>query len=793
VAAALWLYLAAAAPAAPVQQVTVDLGGLVFQDGLDQSANSLPAVIEPAAAYNYSINATVHGTGNYFSIFGAGTPLATVLNDIHAGSASGLNATVLNPAGTLPLELVHLALNGTDSLLGTTIAAASDLDISLDAGGDATFALSRVSVEINGKHDTSNTLVIEPGSTLTVTAVLPPIPLTGTANSITTTTATLNGAINPDGAATSGSFEWGPTASYGYSIPIRQLPAGLGPVAVSGSLSFLTPGSMYHYAILAANVTGTAQSADMTFETEAPPPPGSPVVTTGGASNLGFTTATLAATVNPSGFDTSVVFQYGLDANYGSMTAPVDCGSGNGTVPVSGTLEGLQAGAVYHYRAVASNTNGVVNGLDATFQTTAGLPAVVITGSPTGVGLNGATISASVIPNGSDTTVTFEYGLSTAYGSTLEPALDAGAGSGQVMVSATLSGLKPGSIYHYRADATNSAGVVTGGDRIFSTTSVTFGAYGGKYSGLFLADPAAVETSGVFTVVIAPSGSFAATGKLGGKNVKFAGVFQNSGAAIIDLPHTGITAHLQLAGSGPGRGIAGTLSGSDNAVITAPLVPGIATPGLYTVRIPPPDDRSLPQGYGYGSLKVSPAGAVTFSGKLGDGTPVTAGSVMVTGSTFPLYVPLYRNAGALVGNVVFETSSNGVLDAGLAWFKPATPTSSAFSALLALYGSAYSPPTRNQPVIGVSGGDFVFTSGTEAFSQAATLSTSNRIGPVLPNPHKVKASIKTATGLFTGSCIDPATGKSVPFGGAFFQDTEMGYGVLATKAQPGAVTFAPGL
>ncbi len=142
-AAALWLCLAAAAPAAQLQQVTVDLGGLVFQDGLDQSANSLPALIEPATAYNYSINATVHGTGNYFSIFGAGTPLATVLDDIHAGSASGLNATIPNPAGALPLDLVHLALNGTESLLGITIGAASDLDISLDAGGDATFCTFR--------------------------------------------------------------------------------------------------------------------------------------------------------------------------------------------------------------------------------------------------------------------------------------------------------------------------------------------------------------------------------------------------------------------------------------------------------------------------------------------------------------------------------------------------------------------------------------------------------------------------------------------------------------------------
>ncbi len=129
-------------------------------------------------------------------------------------------------------------------------------------------------------------LSVEAGSTLTVTAVLPPIPVTGPANSITTTTATLNGTINPDGAATSGSFVWGLTSAYGNSTPIPQLPAGLGAVAVSGSLSLLSSRTVYHYAILAANLTGTAQSADMTFETEAPPAPGSPVVTTGGATNL---------------------------------------------------------------------------------------------------------------------------------------------------------------------------------------------------------------------------------------------------------------------------------------------------------------------------------------------------------------------------------------------------------------------------------------------------------------------------------------------------------------------------
>ena len=98
-----------------------------------------------------------------------------------------------------------------------------------------------------------------------------------------------------------------------------------------------------------------------------------PTVTTGAASNVTQTGATVAGTVNPNGANvTGCRIDYGTSASYGSQ---VPCGSapGSGTSPVgvAATLSGLTAGTTYHYRVVAANAGGTTSGGDATFTTAA--------------------------------------------------------------------------------------------------------------------------------------------------------------------------------------------------------------------------------------------------------------------------------------------------------------------------------------------------------------------------------------------------------------------------------------
>jgi streptogramin lyase len=80
----------------------------------------------------------------------------------------------------------------------------------------------------------------------------------------------------------------------------------------------------------------------------------------------------------------------------------------------------------------------------------------------------GATLNAEVAPNSQSTTYRFEYGPTTAYGSQTSPA-SAGAGAGASPVSTPVTGLTAGSVYHFRAVASNATGTTYGPDSTFTT------------------------------------------------------------------------------------------------------------------------------------------------------------------------------------------------------------------------------------------------------------------------------------------------------------------------------------
>ena len=93
-----------------------------------------------------------------------------------------------------------------------------------------------------------------------------------------------------------------------------------------------------------------------------------------------------------------------------------------------------------------------------------------ITGPVNALGTTTATVTGTVNPNGQATSRYFEYGTSTSYGSKTASA-SVGSGAGNVDVSASLSGLAPGTSYHYRVVATNGSGTSRGADGIFVTAA----------------------------------------------------------------------------------------------------------------------------------------------------------------------------------------------------------------------------------------------------------------------------------------------------------------------------------
>jgi hypothetical protein len=95
----------------------------------------------------------------------------------------------------------------------------------------------------------------------------PPVVTTGAATGVTKLSATLNGTVNPDRLATTYHFEYGTTNAYGASTPSTDAGAGAADVPASAALSGLTPGTTYHYRLVATNAGGTIPGADMTLTT----------------------------------------------------------------------------------------------------------------------------------------------------------------------------------------------------------------------------------------------------------------------------------------------------------------------------------------------------------------------------------------------------------------------------------------------------------------------------------------------------------------------------------------------
>ena len=192
----------------------------------------------------------------------------------------------------------------------------------------------------------------------------------GEAQNITRTTATLAGTVDPAGLETFYYYQYGTSTSYGGNAPsIQGVNAGSGmePVPAPIGVSGLVPATTYHYRLLATNADGTTESPDQTFTT-APPTP--PTVSTGEASNITLTTATVTGTIDAEGLETSYELDLGSDTTYGTSLYG-EAGSANTPTEITIALQNLAPGSTYHYRMVAINSDGRTLGEDRTFTTPA--------------------------------------------------------------------------------------------------------------------------------------------------------------------------------------------------------------------------------------------------------------------------------------------------------------------------------------------------------------------------------------------------------------------------------------
>ena len=261
-----------------------------------------------------------------------------------------------------------------------------------------------------------------------------------------------------------------------------------------------------------------------------------------------------------------VNFQYGLTTAYGSNT-PMQTQNGNTVRAVSANIAGLLANRTYHFRIVAHNNGGTSFGPDRIFTTlTATGPPVVTTNPATLIASFSATLNGSLNPHGLTTTVSFQYGTTTAYGSTTP--MQTQTGSTYRDIAANISGLSPNTLYHFRIVATNSAGTRFGGDRTFTTLSVTGPPVATTNPATFIASFSAMlnallDPHGLPTSVHFQYGTTPSYGLTTAPQNRTGNTFQAVGANV-----TGLTAntlyHFRVVASNG----AGTTMGSDRTFTT---------------------------------------------------------------------------------------------------------------------------------------------------------------------------------------------------------------------------------
>lgn len=313
--------------------------------------------------------------------------------------------------------------------------------------------------------------------TLTTAAGPPPQAPTVTvdpANLITETSATIVGTVNPNGLATACHVAYGTSSAYGYNGFYTPLAVQNTPVAVTNQITGLSPGTTYHYQLVATNSAGQGASADRTFTTTGPSPdPQAPTVTVIGPTQMTDTNAIIAVTIDPNDAATWFYVRWGVTTDYGA-TGPVNIVPiPNAVTNVSAWMVGLSPSTTYHYQVIATNSAGTGYSADMTLTTTAGPPPqapTVTTGSALAITSTNSTLTGTVGTSVVPTTYYFRWGTTVAYGNTTP--LGSLSANGSFQVFGDLAGLSPGTTYHYQLVATNSAGSTAGDDRSFTTLSV---------------------------------------------------------------------------------------------------------------------------------------------------------------------------------------------------------------------------------------------------------------------------------------------------------------------------------
>ncbi|MBI4725980.1 SUMF1/EgtB/PvdO family nonheme iron enzyme [candidate division TA06 bacterium] len=277
----------------------------------------------------------------------------------------------------------------------------------------------------------------------TTTSATAPIVVTNATTNVTQTTAQLNGTVNPNNDVTTYYFQSGTTTSYGMITTTQNAGTGTSVVAVNASIGSLSPGTIYHYRIAAANSGGTSYGNDGVFTTV----PNAPVLSTP-ANNATGVALNPTLIWNASSGAASYALQVSVDSLFGSFIY-----NQSGLTGTSQAISGLTAGTKYYWRVNATNSSGTSEWSSLLCFTTGNPPATPTLSTPAN-GAAGITTNPTLTWNASSgaTSYTLQVSTSNTFGSFVYNQ------SGLASTSQAIGGLVCDTTYYWRVNASDSFG-----------------------------------------------------------------------------------------------------------------------------------------------------------------------------------------------------------------------------------------------------------------------------------------------------------------------------------------------
>ncbi len=187
--------------------------------------NAATLITQTTAQLNSSVNPNGDATSAHFD-WGLTTSYGNSTSTLLVGSGTGFVTFSQALSGLDPNTTYHYRISATNSI-GTSV------------GSDQSFT----------------------------TKPNPPTVITNPPTSIALQVTTLNGSANPNGAPTTGKFEWGTTTSYGTSTVQVSLGTGSVPVLFNRAVIDFLPNTTYHYRAVSTNSSGTTNGNDQQFTT----------------------------------------------------------------------------------------------------------------------------------------------------------------------------------------------------------------------------------------------------------------------------------------------------------------------------------------------------------------------------------------------------------------------------------------------------------------------------------------------------------------------------------------------